>query len=78
MGKATCALYPVLITTVPVLVVKVKGKGEANPTPKTKVMAPDVSAVIETGIPIKLGLLDCVTVPVRVTVVPSVEPISGK
>ncbi len=70
MGEATSVLYPVLMTTVPVPLT-VKG-------PMVKVMNPvDASAVIVTGSPIKLWMLDCVTVPERVTVVPSVEPASG-
>ncbi len=47
--------------------------------PMLKVMDPvDESAVIVTGSPTKLGRLDWVTVPVRVTVVPVTEPVSRK
>ena len=46
--------------------------------PMWKVMKPvDESAVILTVSPTKLGRLDCVTVPEKVTVVSVIEPVSG-
>jgi hypothetical protein len=46
--------------------------------PNMKAMDPvDESAVIMTGVPSKLGILDCVAVPESVTVLRDKEPVSG-
>jgi hypothetical protein len=48
-----------------------------NP-PKLKLMNPlDALAVIATGVPMKLLMLDCVIEPESVTVLPDTEPVSG-
>lgn len=62
-------VYAVVMTTV---AVPMNTNG-----PNVQVMAPvDVAVVNVTGIPIKAGLLDCVTVPERAIMPPETEPVS--
>lgn len=66
------------MTTVPVPVKVNVAPPNAAVGPKTNLMAPlEATAVIDTCVPTRAGRLDCVTEPERVTVVPSVEPVSG-